>query len=179
MFPEVKLAEDRIITDEKGLYSSGGASTYWNLLLYLVEKYTSREMAIMASKFFLLDIEKDSQLPFRIFKGQKEHKDSLILSAQNFIEENFKDKITIDDLAERFNIGRRTFERRFKKATSNTIIEYVQRVKVEAAKVDLEKGRKTVTEIMYDVGYSDSKSFRDVFKKYAGMSPLDYRNRFN
>jgi transcriptional regulator GlxA family with amidase domain len=179
MFPEVKFAEDKIITDQNGIYTSGGATSYWNLLLYLVEKYTSKEMAIMASKFFLLDIDKSTQLPFRIFKGQKEHKDGLILSAQNYIEENYNEKITVDELAEKFNLGRRTFERRFKKATTNTIIEYIQRVKVEAAKADLERGRKTVSEIMYDVGYSDSKSFRDVFKKYAGMSPIEYRNRFN
>jgi len=179
MFPEVKLAEDKIITDQNGIYTSGGATSYWNLLLYLVEKYTSREMAIMASKFFLLDIDKSTQLPFRIFKGQKEHKDSLIISAQTYIEENYNEKLTVDELAERFNLSRRTFERRFKKATKNTIIEYMQRVKVEAAKIDLERGRKTVSEIMYDVGYVDSKSFRDVFKKYAGMSPIEYRNRFN
>ena len=165
MFPEVKFAEDKIITDQNRIYTSGGATSYWNLLLYLVEKFTNKEMAVMASKFFLLDTEKTTQLPFRIFKGQKEHKDSLILSAQNFIEENFKEKITIDELSERFNLGRRTFERRFKAATKNTIIEYIQRVKIEAAKIDLEKGRKTVTEIMYDVGYTDSKSFRDIFKK--------------
>jgi len=178
MFPEVKFAEDKVMTDQNGIYTSGGATSYWNLLLYLVEKYTSKEMAIMASKFFLLDIDKNTQLPFRIFKGQKEHKDGLILSAQNYIEENFKNKITIDELAERFNLGRRTFERRFKKATTNTIVEYIQRVKVEAAKSELEKGRKNVAEIMYDVGYTDCKSFRDVFKKFAGMSPVDYRNKF-
>ena len=179
MFPEVKFAEDKIITDQNRIYTSGGATSYWNLLLYLVEKFTSKEMAVMASKFFLLDTDKTTQLPFRIFKGQKEHKDSLILSAQNFIEENFKEKITIDELSERFNLGRRTFERRFKAATKNTIIEYIQRVKIEAAKIDLEKGRKTVTEIMYDVGYTDSKSFRDIFKKYAGISPVEYKNKFN
>lgn len=179
MFPEVKFAEDKIITDQNGIYTSGGATSYWNLLLYLVEKFTNKEMAVMASKFFLLDTDKTTQLPFRIFKGQKEHKDSLILSAQNFIEENFKEKITIEVLCERFNLGRRTFERRFKSATKNTIIEYIQRVKIEAAKLDLEKGRKTVTETMFDVGYTDSKSFRDVFKKFVGMSPVEYKNKFN
>jgi len=179
MFPKVKFVEDKIITDQNGIYTSGGATSYWNLLLYLVEKYTSKEMAIMASKFFLLDTDKTTQLPFRIFKGQKEHKDSLILSAQNYMEENFKEKITVDELSERFNLGRRTFERRFKSATKNTIVEYIQRVKIESAKIELEKGRKTVSEIMYNVGYTDSKSFRDVFKKYVGISPIEYKNKFN
>lgn len=179
MFPDVKLAGDKIVTDQKGLYSSGGASSYWNLLLYLVEKYSDRETAIMASKFFLLDIGRTSQSPFIIFMGQKEHEDEAVKKAQEYIEQNFRDKITVDELCDLFGIGRRTFERRFKKATTNTIIEYIQRVKMEAAKKQLESGRKTVNEVMYEVGYADTKAFRDVFKKIAGISPIDYRNKYN
>ncbi len=179
MFPEVQLVEDKIITDQNGLYSSGGATSYWNLLLYLVEKYTTRQMAITASKFFLLDMERESQMPFVMFKGQKDHEDFQIVKAQEFIEKHFQSKLTVDELANKFGIGRRTFERRFKKATANTVIEYMQRVKIEAAKKQLERGRKTVNEVMYDVGYTDAKAFRDVFKKVAGMSPVDYRNKYN
>ncbi|MGG9971820.1 GlxA family transcriptional regulator [Ferruginibacter sp. SUN002] len=179
MFPEVQLVEDKIITDQNGLYSSGGATSYWNLLLYLVEKYTTRQMAITASKFFLLDMERESQMPFVMFKGQKDHEDFQIVKAQEFIEKHYQSKLTVDELANKFGIGRRTFERRFKKATANTVIEYMQRVKIEAAKKQLERGRKTVNEVMYDVGYTDAKAFRDVFKKVAGMSPVDYRNKYN
>ena len=179
MFPEVQLTDDKVITDQNGIYSSGGATSYWNLLLYLVEKYTSREMSIVASKFFLLDVARNSQSPFAMFKGQKEHGDTEVLMAQEYIEDHFAEKLTVDALAERLNLGRRTFERRFKNATSNTVVEYMQRVRVEAAKKQLEIGRKTVTEVMYDVGYTDSKAFRDVFKRIAGMSPVDYRGRWN
>jgi transcriptional regulator GlxA family with amidase domain len=179
MFPDVILTDDKIITEQNGIYSSGGATSYWNLLLYLVEKYTNREMAIMASKFFLLEMDRGSQSQFMMFKGQKEHDDLPILKAQEFIENNFAAKITVDELADTFGIGRRTFERRFKKATTNTVVEYIQRVKIEAAKKQLEAGRKNVNEVMYDVGYTDVKAFRDVFKKVAGMSPVDYRNKYN
>jgi len=179
MFPDVKLADDKIVTEQNGLYSSGGATSYWNLLLYLVEKYTDRETAILISKFFLLDIGKQNQSSFIIFTGQKDHGDEAVKSAQEYIELNYKDKITVDELCDLFGVGRRTFERRFKKATSNTIVEYIQRVKIEAAKKELEQGRKTVNEVMYDVGYTDTKAFRDVFKKIAGLSPVDYRNKYN
>lgn len=179
MFPEIILTDDKIVTDQNGLYSSGGASSYWNLLLYLVEKYTDREIAVMASKFFLLDIGRTNQSSFIIFRGQKDHNDNEVIKAQEYIELNFKDKITVDELCDLFGIGRRTFERRFKKATNNTIVEYIQRVKIEAAKKELEGGRKTINEIMYDVGYSDKKAFRDVFKKIAGLSPIEYRNKYN
>lgn len=179
MFPDVKLADDKIVTDQNGLYSSGGASSYWNLLLYLVEKYTDREIAVMAAKFFLLDIGRTNQSSFIIFRGQKDHNDNEVKKAQEYIELNFKDKITVDELCDLFGIGRRTFERRFKKATNNTIVEYIQRVKIEAAKKELESGRKTINEVMYDTGYTDTKAFRDVFKKIAGLSPIDYRNKYN
>lgn len=179
LFPEVELIDDKIVTENKGLYTSGGANSYWNLLLHLVEKYTSREMAILASKFFVLDIGRVSQSPFTIFKGQKIHNDPEIAKVQEFIEANYQEKITVDELCTKFGIGRRTFERRFKKATHNTVLEYLQRVKIEAAKKELETGRKTVNEVMYEVGYTDTKAFREVFKKVTSMSPVDYRNRYN
>ena len=178
MFPQVTLTDGRVVTDQQGIYSSGGANSHWNLLLYLVEKYTSREMAIIASKFFVLDMELQSQLPFSMFKGQKNHNDEEVLRAQGFIEQHYQERITVEDLAGRFAIGRRTFERRFKKATSNTVIEYIQRVKIEAAKTALEKARKTVNEVMYDVGYSDTKAFRDLFRKITGLTPMEYRSKF-
>lgn len=179
MFPDIELVDSKVITEQNGLYSSGGANSYWNLLLHLVEKYTNREMAILASKFFVLDISRTSQSPFSIFKGQKIHNDPEIVKVQEYIEENFMEKITVDELSREFGIGRRTLERRFKKATHNTVIEYIQRVKIEASKKELEAGRKTINEVMFDVGYTDNKAFRDVFRKVAGLSPLEYKNKYN
>lgn len=136
-------------------------------------------MAVLASKYFLLDMEKNRQLPFSIFKGQKAHEDTVILATQEYLEKHYDEKITVEVLAERFGLGRRILERRFKQSTTNTIVEYMQRVKVEAAKKQLETSRKTVSEIMYDVGYNDPKAFREVFKKYTDMSPLDYKVKFS
>ena len=114
-----------------------------------------------------------------MFKGQKSHTDEPIKNAQEFIETNFQDKITVDQLAHMFALGRRNMERRFKKATSNTVIEYIQRVKIEAAKKKLEDGQKNINEVMYDVGYSDAKAFRTTFKKITGLSPVGYKNKYN
>jgi transcriptional regulator GlxA family with amidase domain len=179
MFPNVTLVDDRIITEEQGLYTSGGANSYWNLLLYLLEKYTDRETAIMAAKVFAIEIDRKSQSPFIMFKGQNGHQDEEIRKAQEFIENNFSEKITVDQLSDMFAIGRRSLERRFKKATCNTVSEYIQRVKIEAAKKALETSRKNVHEVMYDVGYADTKAFRTIFKKIAGLSPIEYRNKYN
>jgi transcriptional regulator GlxA family with amidase domain len=179
LFPDVLLVEDKIITDELGIYSSGGAFSYLNLILYLIEKYAGREVAVFMAKAFQIDIERHSQSPFAIFKGQKEHEDEAIKKAQTYIEQNYPEKITVDQLASNLALSRRNLERRFKKATSNSIIEYIQRVRIEAAKTCLESTRDPITEVMYKVGYTDSKAFRDIFKRLTGLSPLQYSNKYN
>jgi transcriptional regulator GlxA family with amidase domain len=179
MFPHVEVVEGNIITEENRIYSSGGANSYWNLLLHLAEKYADRETAILASKYFAIDIDRESQTTFAMFKGQKDHADKDIKHAQNYIEKHFHEKISIDDLTNLVSIGRRSFERRFKTATKNTVLEYIQRIKVEAAKRSFEISRKTIIEVMIDVGYTDAKAFRTVFKKFTGLSPIEYRNKYN
>lgn len=136
-------------------------------------------MAIFFSKFYEIEIDRFSQSPFIMFKGQNDHHDETIRKTQEFIENNFQEKITIDQLASMFALGRRNLERRFKKATSNSVIEYMQRVKIEAAKKRLETSRENVNEVMYQVGYSDTKAFRTTFKKITGLSPVQYRAKYN
>lgn len=179
MFPEVQLVDNKIITEEQGIYSSGGAFSYLNLILHLIEKYAGRDISILSAKVFAIEIERTSQSSFMIFQGQKEHEDDDIRKAQEFIEQNFQDKTSVDQLADMLALGRRSFERRFKKATSNTVTEYIQRVKMEAAKKELEDSRKNVNEVMYEVGYTDNKAFRTIFKKVTGLSPIEYRNKYN
>lgn len=179
MFPEVELVMEKIITDEYGIYSSGGALSYQNLILYLIEKYAGRQLAVLAAKVFAIEIERRSQSPFIMFQGQKDHDDELIKKAQEFIESNYHDKITVDQLAEMSFVSRRNFERRFKKATANTAAEYIQRVKMEAAKARLETSRENVNEVMMKVGYTDDKAFRSTFKRVTGLSPIQYRNKYN
>jgi transcriptional regulator GlxA family with amidase domain len=126
----------------------------------------------------MIDIDKTSQSPFIMFKGQKSHEDDAIKKAQEFIETNYQDKITVDQIASMIAISRRNLERRFKKATANTVLEYIQRVKIEAAKINLESSRHNVNEVMSMIGYSDPKAFRSVFKKVTGLTPIDYRNKY-
>jgi transcriptional regulator GlxA family with amidase domain len=178
-YPNVKLVDEKVITDQGGLYSSGGNNAYWNLLLHLVEKYTDRAMAIRTAKYFVIDLDRNYQSPFIIFNGLKDHDDDAIRSSQEYIERHYPDRLTIEFLADKFNLSRRTFERRFKKATRNTVVEYIQRVKIESSKKQLEIGRKSIHEIMNAVGYADVQTFRDVFKRVTGMSPTDYRNKYN
>ena len=179
MFPKVVLQEEKLITDENGIYTNGGGYSFLNLVLYLVEKYYDRQTAIYCSKIFQIEMDRVSQSAFSIFTGQKQHGDEMIKKAQAYIETKLDEKISIEELSSRFAVGRRNFDRRFIKATGNTPVEYVQRVKIESAKKAFETSRKNINEVMYEVGYSDVKAFREVFKKITGMSPLEYRARYN
>ncbi|MGY4386183.1 transcriptional regulator GlxA family with amidase domain [Pedobacter sp. UYP24] len=178
-FPKVNLQEGKLITDENGIYTNGGAYSFLNLMIYLVEKYYDRQTAIYCSKVFQIEMDRQSQQEFIIFKGQKQHADDMVKEAQKYIESNLHQKIAIDFLSAKFAVGRRNFDRRFIKATGNTPLEYLQRVKIEWAKRAFEINRKTVNEVMYEVGYSDVKAFREVFRKVTGISPLEYKNKYN
>ena len=179
MFPDVNLQTDHLITDENGIYTNGGAYSFLNLMVYLVEKYFDRQTAIFCSKVFQIEMDRNSQSEFAIFTGQKRHGDEVVKQAQAYIETNLDEKISIEHLSSKFAVGRRNFDRRFIKATGNTPIEYAQRVKIESAKKALETSRKTINEVMYEVGYSDVKAFREVFRKITGMSPIEYKGKYN
>ena len=177
MYPGVELVKT-VVHEEKGICSSGGAYSFLNLILHLVEKYVSHEMAVQCSKIFEIEMNRFSQASFSIFSGFKMHEDDTVMQAQQFIEENYAGRINVDDLANRSLLSRRNFERRFKKATQYSPAEYIQYLKIEAARRQLESSRYHINEVMYAVGYNDTKAFRSTFKKITGLSPLEYRNRF-
>jgi transcriptional regulator GlxA family with amidase domain len=179
MFPKVNLQTDKLITDENGIYTNGGAYSFLNLLIYLIEKYYDRQTAIFCSKVFQIEMDRHSQSAFIIFKGQKLHGDEMVKKAQAYIESKLDEKISVEHLSSMFSVVRRNFDRRFIKATGNTPLEYLQRVRIESAKKAFETTRKTINEVMYEVGYSDVKAFREVFRKITGMSPLEYRGKYN
>jgi len=178
-FPDVKIESDKLITEEHGIYTNGGAYSFLNLLIYLVEKYFDRETAIHCAKIFQIEVDRFSQSPFIMFSGLKTHEDEEIRKAQIYMEENVPEKISIQELSCKLALGRRNFDRRFAKATGLSPVEYMQRVKIEVAKKALESTRKNVTEVMYEVGYYDPKAFRTIFRRVTGMTPLAYRARFN
>ncbi|MEO5997085.1 MAG: helix-turn-helix domain-containing protein [Chitinophagaceae bacterium] len=179
IFPKVNLQAEKLITDEHGIYTNGGAYSFLNLVIYLVEKYYNRQTAIYCSKIFQIEMDRQSQSAFFIFKGQKLHGDEMVQKAQAYIESKVDEKISVEELSSRFAVGRRNFDRRFIKATGNTPVEYAQRVKIESAKKAFETSRKTINEVMHEVGYLDVKAFREVFRKITGMSPLQYRYKYN
>ena len=178
-YDKINLLPEKVISEDNGIYSSGGAYSFLNMIIYLIERYYGREVAIWCSKMAEIDFDRINQNQFIIFSGQKEHNDDTIKEVQNYIEAHFEEKLNVEELTKKFAISSRNFIRRFKKATQNTPFEYIQRVKVEAAKKSFEVSTLNINEVMYNVGYNDEKAFRKTFKKFTGLSPLEYRRKFN
>ncbi len=177
-YPDITVLPDLVITDQDGIYTSGGAFSSLNLMLYLIEKFCGREVGVMASKMFSIDMDRVNQAHFAMFMGQQQHEDEEIRKAQTYIEEHYHLQITIEEIAERSNMSKRNFIRRFKHATSSTPMEYLQRVKIESAKKALEKSAQNISDLMTNVGYNDVKTFRKVFKRITGLTPQDYRKKY-
>ncbi len=177
-YEEVILKPQRLVTDEGDLYCSGGANAGADLSLYLINKYHGHEIAFQTAKALVIDPGRESQAPYAIFNFEKFHDDEKIILIQEWIEKNYDQVIRIDFLAKRSGMARRTFERRFKNATGDTPLQYLQRVRIEMAKQLLEKGTDTFSEITYHVGYEDSSTFRKIFIKKTGLPPSLYRNQF-
>jgi transcriptional regulator GlxA family with amidase domain len=177
-YPAIKMRSDQVITDQNGIYTSGGAFSSLKLVLYLIEKFCGREVALWISKMYAIEMDRTSQAHFAVFTGQHQHEDKEILRAQLYIEQHYQDPISMNNISKLVNMGQRNFIRRFKAATNNTPFEYLQRVRIESAKRSLEINNKDVGSIMDDAGYRDLKAFRSIFKRLTGLSLQEYKKRY-
>ncbi|GAA4335073.1 helix-turn-helix domain-containing protein [Mucilaginibacter gynuensis] len=177
-FPDVMVQGDDVLTCDDGIYTSGGATNTFHLLLYLVEKYCGRDAAVQIAKMFSIDMDRDRQNYFATFLPEKNHNDPLVATVQQRMESAYAQSATIEEIVGDIPSSRRNFVRRFKHATGITPIEYLQRTRIEGAKKLLEKTNQSITEIMFNSGYNDLKSFRQLFKKGVGLTPKEYRDKF-
>ncbi|MBN1473877.1 MAG: helix-turn-helix domain-containing protein [Syntrophaceae bacterium] len=178
-YPRVLLKPERLITDEDTLYCAGALSAGIDLSFYLVEKFCGHEIAIQCSKALLHDMGRHTQAPYSVFSFQKKHADEAIRQAQQWLENNYTRQIDMNDVAKIHGMSRRTFERRFKKATGDTPLLYLQRTRVEAAKRVMETQRGTFEELSYLLGYENSSHFREIFKRHTGLLPTEYQHKFH
>lgn len=178
-FPEVKLMLDKTVTADSRLYTSGGATSTFHLLLHLVNRHCGKAVAIRIAKLFAVDMDRHNQSYFGSFEPLHDHADELVATAQKSIESNYHDVGTIEEMIRDIPSSRRNIVRRFKQVTGVTPIEYLQQVRVAAAKKLLEQTSQQMSEIVFNAGYNDAKAFRKVFRKSVGMTPSEYREKFH
>ena len=164
-FPKVDLRTDLLVTDEGRLFCGGGISADLNLSLYLIRKYCGKEVALQSARCTLVDLDCVTQSPFAVFCPEKNHSDSTILDAQKWMENNLSGKIDAASMARSAGMSTRQFNRRFKAATGVTVNNYLQLIRVEAAKTDLVNSGRPFEDIAIKAGYENVSFFRRVFKK--------------
>lgn len=178
-FPRIHLQAQKMLIDENDLITAGGVTAYFDLALHLVRKFGSAELAAACSKLLLIDPQRRSQSPYQSGQFKKSHADSAILVLQDYLEHHYAERLTLEQMAAVAGLGQRTLLRRFRSATGDSPIIYLQRVRVEAARLQLESSRDSIEEIAWQVGYEDSSSFNRLFKRLAGMTPGGYRKKFS
>jgi len=177
-FPGVELAPEQIVVDEGDLYCSGGGTSSFDLCLYVVAKQCGQEVARGCARALVHDVNRRSQAPYAVLGFERRHADPQVAAAQGHLRREYRDAPSVPRLAKQVGMSQRSFERRFKAATGDTPLEYLQRVRVEAAKQLLENSSASFDQIADDVGYEDPSSFRRLFVRYTGLSPSAYRSRF-
>lgn len=178
-FPDILLKREKMLVDEGDCITAGGVSAYLDLSLYLTARFGSPELAALLSKMLLIDPARRLQTPYQTGSFNKTHGDREILALQEWLEDNFPGAVSIGELAARAGLGERTFMRRFKKATGDTPLLYLQQLRIEAARMLLETTALSIDRITLQAGYEDISSFRKLFKRHTGLSPSAYRKKFS
>ena len=178
-YPAVNLLSDKTVTHDAGIYTSGGATSTFHLLLHLLEIHCGIEVAVRTAKIFAIDMGRDKQSYFSTFQPTRNHHDDLVATAQQRIEASYQEAATIEEMIKDIPSSRRNIVRRFKQVTGVTPIEYLQLTRIEAAKKLLEQTGQQMMEVIFNSGYNDPKAFRKVFRKTVGMTPSEYREKFN
>jgi transcriptional regulator GlxA family with amidase domain len=177
-YPDVEVRDDKIIVDQGNILTCGGAFIFTTFMIYLIEKYYGHEEAIMVAKLLMINTHELPQHTFSIFRLQRDHADERIGEAQTFIEQNYSGNLSVERLAGRYYMSPRNFIRRFEAATGNTPLEYLQRVRIEAAKKLLENSNDSMEHIALKCGYEDIGFFRKVFKRHAAVNPKEYQKKY-
>jgi transcriptional regulator GlxA family with amidase domain len=177
-FPQVTLATDQLIVDVGDIISSGGATAFLTLVLYLTERYGGYERAAFAAKVMLVDANRTSQLPFVAFSPERDHDDTLIREIQDHIDVNLGTDLDAGDIAQKFGLSPRTLTRRFRAATNRTYQAYIRHTRIQRAKLLLETTTEPIGNIRDLVGYQDPAAFRRAFHAEVDISPTEYRARY-
>ncbi|MGD8842967.1 MAG: GlxA family transcriptional regulator [Gammaproteobacteria bacterium] len=177
-YPKVEWKPELFITQSDHIYCGGGVYAALDLCLHLVERLAGYEVARQTGRALLIDPPRTWQASFSVPMLNQRHRDDKIQKAQEYLHENFNTQFTMDELSRHTGMSARNFTRRFKQATGETPLSYLHTLRINCARQLLESDYKSVQEVCYEVGYEDMPFFRKVFKRYTGLSPREYRQRY-
>ena len=177
-YPKVRWRTDQFLTEDGGIFCSGGIYASLDLSLYLVEKFCGHEVAVQCAKALLISMPRSRQSGYSVAPLSRPHADARIRQAEEYLQRHYVRGVSMSELAGRVGMSPRNLIRRFKAATGRLPGAYVQSLRIASAKDLLERGRSAIQEVCAKVGYEDAAFFRSLFKRHTGMTPAEYRSRF-
>jgi len=177
-FPLVDLQSEHLLTEDGQLYCSGGASAYQDMALFLVRQHFGNSIAHQCAKAVLIDLDRHTQQQYASFQPYRQHQDKLIHKLQDWLKTHATESFSIAFLAEKISLSERQLKRRFKQATNQTPLAYIQALRIETAKHALETTNSQIEQVSRLSGYEDVRFFRQLFKRYTAVSPSEYRSKF-
>ena len=181
-FPKVRIHPERVLVvsgDRENLITSGASMTWHDLVLYLIARHAGAAAAQAIARSFALQWHQDGLAPYIVFEGRRDHGDTAVRSAQDWIAAHFSVANPLEEMIRHSGLTERTFKRRFTSALGISPLSYVQRLRIEEAKRRLERTDMSVDEISWQVGYEEPAFFRRLFKRVTGLAPAAYRRRFS
>ena len=112
------------------------------------------------------------------FGEEKNKATDKIKKVIKYVEEHYDGDITVEDAAELINVTPSYFCRIFKASIGNTFVNFINNYRIMQAKQKLLKPEATITEVMYETGFSNYSYFNRVFRKYSGYSPTEYKQKY-
>ncbi len=180
-YPKVRFRPEPnlIMADTAGRIVTAGGTTSWHdLAIHIIARHGSPGEAMRIAKVYLLKWHGEGQLPYETLVRRTMHADSVVRACEDWLAGHFTNSRAIQEVVKRAGVPERTLKRRFRAATGTTLIDYLQNLRVEAAKRLLESGPMPVEEISVEAGYEDTSFFRRLFKRSTGLTPSQYRRLF-
>lgn len=180
-YPDVDLRPQMMLIDGGHYICAGGIMAWQDLSLHIVSRFMGGEIASHCAKLLVMDGTRQVQTPYFMFDQQHSEggADPGVDTVRKWMRRNYREHVSLEGLAATAGMGVRTFLRRFKRATGQTPLNYLQQLRIEAARHLLEVSTRNIEEITGLTGYVDSSSFRRLFKEKTGLTPREYRNRFH
>ncbi len=178
LFPQIQLKAAETVSRSGNCFTAGATTAYLQLCLQLLTEFDGGRFSGQLAKILLVQPAFQSQAPFLSVQQLISHQDDRIAAVQAYLRKHLAEPLDLQQLAGKFAMSGRTLIRRFKAATGDTPMAWLQKLRIDKAKALLETTRLPLEQLTQQVGYEDVSSFRKLFQQYTQMTPKAYRDHF-
>jgi transcriptional regulator GlxA family with amidase domain len=180
-YPRIRFdpAPNLVLARPDGRIVTAGGTTSWHdLALHIIGRHASPGEALRIAKVYLMKWHAEGQLPYAPLVVDLPHGDAVVRRCEQWLKAHWREPDPVRQVTDVAGIPVRTLERRFRAAAGCSLLEYVQRLRIEQAKRLLEETASPLDDIVVESGYAEVSSFRRLFQRLTGLTPSQYRRLF-